>query len=1030
MPRASPRQLHFGADSCEIHTSGVDTEKTYSWRGSSDGTAFSATSHHWRLGHHGDKLRSDAYLRQALTSPFNQREKHISTASSPGQHHGSANVPLEFHHFHHDVVPDGVSRGSPHHSKQQGALSEFSPRHHHNGTGSGVEHESVFKTPHRVTVDQLRRDRHHSHHALSHSAGASGNCSSPMSSSSSGSGGRRHFHHNPFEGSHDRLHFPVFSPGMFHAASTPASTESGSFRWDPEHLAELRPVQIDEKDIKRQLTRRSPDDELEDKAQRAIDYYFAHHMVAPSPWGEDPPPHVLPVTPAYSKGYSGSTPNETHGSIQKELTRSRKSRDASCQTTLTLPVDFDIHKILGEYMTHQETEEGGGESMSTSSLRRKLFFNADSSSIFSPVKTGKESPDHVSAALLSPPPFTPSRKTTPEWERTSPIHTPSSVQFSSSPIRGPYYGDGEYRRCSFSESGALASPELSPIAQRQKDESRPVMRRLSSMDSDDADEHGDDADPSFGTGVRQQLQMEVHSGSSPPPSRPSPNMSPIAFSGTDTSQASRSHTLRAEPSPTSSSRNQSHEKGQTSGSSRLPMPFSSHSASATATHNGCVSMDTDPFTASDSHGRQGQSTSARDTSMTDVCDGEGGSGLDMLHHPNSLSNQDTGYQTASVSGSLQTTQHDGILHHMSNDTGIPSTHLDASALSASTETRQHSKSEESNTQSGGRESAVRFTGLNFSAHTCLSENQAQLQSCVSVDSPLQVGADMKETVMAEDNDAGPPQRSESDHTNLTEQFLSMPFQPELGVEGAVFEGDVHPAVEGPTVAQSPAEWLQDKSTLKPSKSAQQVSKDQTFTVTKPGSVGASVEPSNDFGNGGIIIRKTASQKPSQLPSGGGFNEEDIAFLIQDEKLYSQDAQFLEKVAHYLETDTTQLDADTSDRHVHLNTPNFVRDDSLLERARNYLAAGGDFNCAATETSHTVTREKMSPPGVATPLSSLTASTPVRRMLGKVVEDLTTSRGVSGDRSPALASEVAKEILRRAEEDLHRFQTVRSGDVSH
>nr|KAG5699410.1 hypothetical protein BaRGS_016256 [Batillaria attramentaria] len=300
---------------------------------------------------------------------------------------------------------------------------------------------------------------------------------------------------------------------------------NGSFRWDPEHLAELRPVHIDDKDIKRQLSRTSPDHELEERAQQAIDYYFAHHMVAPSPWGQDPPPHVLPVTPAYAKG---------------------------------------------DYMTHQETDDGNGENMSTSSLRRKLFFNADSSSIFSP------------------------------------------IQFSSSPIRGPYYGDGEFLRCSFSDQGALASPELSPI---------------------------------------------------------------------------------------------------------------------------------------------------------DVLDGEGGSGLDTLQHPSSLSNQDTGYQTASGSGSLQTTQQDG-LHHVSNDAGVASGNFDSSSHSASAETKLHLKSEDG-------PFSINETGLS-------------------------------EKMVAEDSIASPsldPEKGAS-HTNLTGQFFSMPFQSELSVESATLETSMQSSFDGGVDSQS------------------------------------------------------------------------------------------------------------------------------------------------------------------------------------------------------------------------------------
>ena len=40
------------------------------------------------------------------------------------------------------------------------------------------------------------------------------------------------------------------------------------------------------------------------------------------------------------------------------------------------------------------------------------------------------------------------------------------VQFSSSPIHGPLNLEGDYFRSSFSDHGALASPELSPIAEK------------------------------------------------------------------------------------------------------------------------------------------------------------------------------------------------------------------------------------------------------------------------------------------------------------------------------------------------------------------------------------------------------------------------------------------------------------------------------------------------------------------------------------------------------------------------------------
>ncbi|XP_070199625.1 protein aurora borealis-like isoform X3 [Littorina saxatilis] len=289
--------------------------------------------------------------------------------------------------------------------------------------------------------------------------------SSSPASSSSGSSSHRLPSHNLFEVPHDRMHFPVFSPNMFNLPDTPGRSEE-TFQWNLEHIAELRPIHIDEKEIRRQMSQHSPDEEAELRAQRAIDYYFQHHMVAPSPWSETPPPHVLPVTPAYGQSYFGlmeETPNDKQGSIQKELKQTKNASDKSSQTLLTLPVDFDMEKVLGDYLTYQEGEDNSGrDSMSSSSLRRKLFFNADTSSILSPVRTGQRSPDHVSAALCTPPH---PKKSTPEWERGSPINTPSSVQFSSSPIHGPLEGD--YFRASFDHDG-LASPELSPITEKHK----------------------------------------------------------------------------------------------------------------------------------------------------------------------------------------------------------------------------------------------------------------------------------------------------------------------------------------------------------------------------------------------------------------------------------------------------------------------------------------------------------------------------------------------------------------------------------
>lgn len=56
---------------------------------------------------------------------------------------------------------------------------------------------------------------------------------------------------------------------------------------------------------------------------------------------------------------------------------------------LSLPVNFDIQKVLGAYMSQDSNTDDGNQQdmLSTSSLRRKLFFHGDTSSQApSPVK--------------------------------------------------------------------------------------------------------------------------------------------------------------------------------------------------------------------------------------------------------------------------------------------------------------------------------------------------------------------------------------------------------------------------------------------------------------------------------------------------------------------------------------------------------------------------------------------------------------------------------------------------------------------
>ncbi|WAR02432.1 hypothetical protein MAR_008990 [Mya arenaria] len=160
---------------------------------------------------------------------------------------------------------------------------------------------------------------------------------------------------------------------------------------------------------------------------------------------------------------------DLQGSIQKSLPPKQGTVDATCQTVLSLPVNFDLGAILGAYMTG-ESENGNQEMLSTSSLRRKLFFHGDTSSLApSPVKS-------VAGEIGGVPDSPLFSKQQPNWDHVTPLkNTPA---FSSSPIKSA--GTPQHRRCS-SDPEFLASPELSPIVHGNMHKSSGRRSRSSGM---------------------------------------------------------------------------------------------------------------------------------------------------------------------------------------------------------------------------------------------------------------------------------------------------------------------------------------------------------------------------------------------------------------------------------------------------------------------------------------------------------------------------------------------------------------------
>ncbi|XP_014680804.1 PREDICTED: uncharacterized protein LOC106820761 [Priapulus caudatus] len=195
---------------------------------------------------------------------------------------------------------------------------------------------------------------------------------------------------NPFEiGLMDRLQAPSFSPSVFQNVPTPNKEERGFF-WTIDELAVLQPVEMDERDhAQQQAQHHFLDHETESKFQSAIDEYFLRHAhtqlaASPSPNNQPVGPVAIERTAAIVTARNECVPNTSvkNQSPEDDCTGSatRKLQDASCQTTLTLPMNVNLEKLLAHYYTYQEEEP-----LNNSVLRRKLFFCEEANGISSDV---------------------------------------------------------------------------------------------------------------------------------------------------------------------------------------------------------------------------------------------------------------------------------------------------------------------------------------------------------------------------------------------------------------------------------------------------------------------------------------------------------------------------------------------------------------------------------------------------------------------------------------------------------------------
>ncbi|KAM9804137.1 LOW QUALITY PROTEIN: protein aurora borealis [Neosynchiropus ocellatus] len=237
--------------------------------------------------------------------------------------------------------------------------------------------------------------------------------------------------------------------------------------WSIDEMASLLPVHIDPEEIQQQslyLSQTRADSDIEEKRQDAIEQFFTKRIIVPSPWANS---NARTAAPLLKKSPLTSTEPE--------------KQSVACQTTLSLPLAFDLEKLLGEYYRNEEPCDAVQETLSSSSLRRKLFLDGQSSPSGSDCSS-PPSPEHGPAGKENSPlgQKDPSEKDMVafEGEAVSSIFsspttcralapTPSTGQFSSSPIH-----NGCFRDCSLGNSplfpdrsspAGLGSPTLSPI---------------------------------------------------------------------------------------------------------------------------------------------------------------------------------------------------------------------------------------------------------------------------------------------------------------------------------------------------------------------------------------------------------------------------------------------------------------------------------------------------------------------------------------------------------------------------------------
>ncbi|XP_065072194.1 uncharacterized protein LOC135696654 isoform X1 [Rhopilema esculentum] len=295
---------------------------------------------------------------------------------------------------------------------------------------------------------------------------------------------------NPFDSREfDKENLPAFSPSIFVVSGCRSSEKKNkSFRWSIDQIAALKPAEIDEcPNQEYSASYEREEDEI--AAQNAINEYFSN-VILPSPWTRNSKEHAFkrvtfsPHPPTYFKeaAYESSSSSSANSS---QNDGEKKFVDGSCQTTLTIPPNFDLMKLLGDkFYTYVEQEkEPTTKDINVSTLRRKLFSQGE----VSPTRNEEDAKDNdgLKARIKSgsTPPRTPR---TPNWVTSSPFR-------DGTPHKGLTSDNDSVLQSSF-VCDPLNSPVLSPIKtaddnnnnEYDEDDDIDIAKSFTRLDSSDS----------------------------------------------------------------------------------------------------------------------------------------------------------------------------------------------------------------------------------------------------------------------------------------------------------------------------------------------------------------------------------------------------------------------------------------------------------------------------------------------------------------------------------------------------------------